>query len=144
MSAVLTDAGFTYRTHQLARATSLRAPTYAYEFTDADAPLTPRDPTLRIGAYHGAELQYLFNRPTTPLLDDGQRALSAEMMKYWTNFAVSGDPSRGADVAAWPRFDVVSTPYRNLNPSGEPPAFAWGAYQLQHHIPFWRAIDLPT
>ena len=58
-----------------------------------------------LGAYHGAELPYLFGThddwlPTA----DADRTLSAAMMRYWVNFARDGNPN-GDGLLAWPLFD---------------------------------------
>jgi para-nitrobenzyl esterase len=69
---------------------------YAYEFADETAPwfTTLPKPNFPTGAFHGAELQYLFNDkqlpgPSTP----AQKQLSATMMSYWTQFAHTGNPN---------------------------------------------------
>jgi para-nitrobenzyl esterase len=69
---------------------------YAYEFADDNAPwfTTLPKPNFPTGAFHGAELQYLFADeqlpgPVTP----SQRQLSATMMRYWTHFASTGNPN---------------------------------------------------
>ena len=57
-----------------------------------------------LGAYHGAEIPYLFDThdlwlPTVEI----DRALTERMMGYWLNFAATGDPNyEGA--ANWPRW----------------------------------------
>lgn len=145
LSALITDSRFAYHTNKLATATSLHTPTYAYEFNDQNAPLTPAKPDLRLGAYHGAELQYLFDTPSTPLLDDKQRALSAQMMTYWANFAATGNPNRSApgntaSAPAWPRFNALTSPYRHLTASGGPTILAPGQYSHEHNLLFWKFV----
>lgn len=149
LSALVTDQAFAYPTNEITTAIDGAVPTYGYEFNDPNAPLfySP-DPSQHIGAYHSAELQYLFNLPTSKLLTDQQRALSEQMIRYWTNFAATGNPNLGPggrpDLATglpeWPRFNALTTPYRNLRPGGKPGSLILGGYQLEHQIPFWSLI----
>jgi para-nitrobenzyl esterase len=55
-----------------------------------------------IGAYHGAELPYVFDRhdswlPTEPV----DRTLTRLMLDYWQGFIAQGDPG-GSEFMAWP------------------------------------------
>jgi para-nitrobenzyl esterase len=67
----------------------------------------------RYGAFHSAELVYVFNnldyvkRPWT----DVDRKLADTMSSYWANFAKTGDPN-GAGLPHWPAFG--STPERGI------------------------------
>ena len=45
---------------------------------------------------------------------DGDRALSAEMMDYWTNFMRTGDPNGGA-LAPWTPCDRAESFVMELN-----------------------------
>ena len=57
-----------------------------------------------IGAYHGAEIPYVFDTHDAWLptgADD--RALTRRTMDYWVNFARTGDPN-GETVPSWPRW----------------------------------------
>jgi para-nitrobenzyl esterase len=75
--------------------------TYVYYF---DRPPPGRE-SDHYGAYHSAELVYVFNnldsvkRPWT----ETDRRLAETMSSYWVNFAKTGDPN-GAGLSHWPAF----------------------------------------
>ncbi|WP_066057864.1 carboxylesterase/lipase family protein [Halioglobus sp. HI00S01] len=61
-----------------------------------------------MGAYHGAELPYVFNTHDSWLPTAAQdRALTSAMMDYWMNFARSGNPN-GDDKPSWPAFKPIA------------------------------------
>ena len=73
--------------------------TYAYQFSDENAPLSQLFPPLSfpLGASHFAEIQYLFTYLGTPEpFTSDQQELSAAMISYWTHFAKNGDPNSAA------------------------------------------------
>ena len=97
--------------------------TYAYEFNDENAPpaqsLFGGFLTFPLGAYHTAELQYLFNGdffglPEAPLAPD-QEKLSAAMIGYWTHFAATGNPN-SAGEPAWPTYTSGTDEFQSLVP----------------------------
>ena len=62
--------------------------------------VSPPDSTA--GAYHGAETQYVFGRPSaTARFEDAQ--VSHLMRRYWINFASNADPN-GSGLPIWPAF----------------------------------------
>ena len=88
---------------------------YAYEFNDENAP-GPHFPGLNfpLGAYHGADVEYLFNRDGMPApLTPDQQQLSQAMISYWTHFAKKGDPNSSGQPH-WARMFPRTT---NANPS---------------------------
>ena len=57
-----------------------------------------------IGAYHGAEIPYLFDTHDTWLpTETDDQVLTGRMMGYWLNFAATGDPNH-EDAPQWPRW----------------------------------------
>ena len=67
-----------------------------------------------LGAYHGAEIGYVFGvklpwLPSEPVDDQ----LSHAMMGYWSRFAATGDPN-GAGAPLWPSFHGANEPYLEL------------------------------
>jgi para-nitrobenzyl esterase len=107
LASVWTDSAWSCTALQSDRLLSAQVPTYAYEFADEKAPWASdgSTPSFATGAFHAAELQYLFDdaqfhTPLTP----GQKNLSGQMIGYWTRFAHTGNPNGGA-APSWPRFD---------------------------------------
>ena len=73
------------------------------------------------GAAHGTEVPYVFGtlgRATNaPKYDATDQRVSSEMLRYWANFAKSGDPN-GAGLPRWPKFDPKSRAYIEFTDSG--------------------------
>jgi para-nitrobenzyl esterase len=65
----------------------------------------------RLGAFHGAELAYVFeNYPFRISYQDVDKQLGEVMSGYWANFARTGDPNstadpNGAGVPSWPIYN---------------------------------------
>jgi para-nitrobenzyl esterase len=105
-AAIITDRVWVCPTLAGNRFLARVVPTYAYEFADRDAPGgLPDAPTdFPLGAYHSAELQYLFDFVGEEAqLTPEQRELADRMIGYWANFAAAGDPN-GPDLPLWPPF----------------------------------------
>ena len=74
------------------------APTWVYRFARV------RPGGHGVGAYHGAEIPYVFDTHDDWLPADAHdRALTRRMMDYWLNFARWGDPN-GDGLPTWPRW----------------------------------------
>ena len=80
------------------------APIWRYQFDLA----APKSRFHDAAAFHSDEIEYVFgtldSRPQATWRDE-DRMLSGQVMRYWTNFAKTGDPN-GAGLPAWPRFDA--------------------------------------
>lgn len=88
------------------------APTFLYHFTRV-----PPSPRQTIGAFHAAEIPFVFDSHpsglrTTPADADLTRA----MLSYWTNFARTGDPN-GTGVPEWPAYEPDRDVWLDLNHS---------------------------
>src|SRR5580693_9249861 len=112
------DASFACPALQIDQLTAQRAPTYAYEFNDDNAPQLFTPPTfLPLVATHGSELPYLLdlpNAPFPPQFTAGQQALAASLRAAWAHFAATGNPATAA--VPWPAISANSTPMLSLVP----------------------------
>ncbi|HJL62308.1 MAG TPA: carboxylesterase family protein, partial [Pseudomonadales bacterium] len=70
------------------------------------------------GAYHSGDLAFVFGNIDRVGLNwnDDDRRLSSIMVRYWTNFAKSGNPN-GEGVPEWRQFNNKDYPTQVLNPS---------------------------
>jgi hypothetical protein len=88
------------------------------------------------GAFHTAELQYLFDLPTTPVPAE-QGELSTSMQRYWATFAAKGDPNVRSEVR-WPAFDAGRQRMLSLQ---TPDATVVTGFATDHHCGFWAGRD---
>lgn len=96
--------------HALAKAKPLSS-AWVYHFER----VRPGDLAAEMGAYHGAELPYMFNTHDEWLpTDQNDRILGDQMMAYWANFAASGNPN-GQGLVYWPPFSAPEFKVQTLN-----------------------------
>src|SRR5580698_4830813 len=107
-AALVTDGFYACTALVTDQALSQYVRTYAYEFADENAPpiFGASDPFPE-GAQYLSEAQYLFNlsavgEPTVPFTAN-QQLLSNTMIRYWTDFATSGNPNQ-TGLLGWPSF----------------------------------------
>ena len=65
--------------------------------------------TVARGAGHAMDVSYVFNMPIMgdPVNDNrpaAEKAISAKMIKYWTNFVKYGNPN-GDGLLEWPEYE---------------------------------------
>jgi para-nitrobenzyl esterase len=137
LGAVGTDAVFACNARTAAGLLSQHVPTYQYEFSDANAPMRFFPPvSFPTGAYHAAEIQYLFNLNGTPVPSPGlapaQARLSQAMIRYWTRFARTGNPN-SSQTPAWPRYGA-SQRFQSLVPPTPSAATGFG---VEHQCSIW-------
>ena len=98
-----------------------QAPVYRYRF-DRPAPAEPNHPQGKY-AFHSAELEYVFGTLDVrqgATWQSADRKLSSEIIRYWTNFARTGDPN-GPGLPQWPRYDKNGTVIHLNDPITEGP-----------------------
>jgi para-nitrobenzyl esterase len=103
--AAFGDGGFVCPTRQTARAlVAAGAPAFLYHFT-----YVPEGALVgNLGSFHSAELKFVFGNPGPILpqpLTDEEKALSAQLMGYWSRHADKGNPN-GEGATAWPAYDA--------------------------------------
>lgn len=143
LGAVGTDAIFACNARTVAQSLSKYVKTFAYEFNDEDAPelyLTP-DPDFLLGAYHAAEIAYIFDFFRTPppwvelpLLDTDQQTLSDTMVGYWAQFAKTGDPNLSPSTPTWPQYQADTDERESFVP---PTPEVETDFATDHHCAFW-------
>ncbi|HEU5110542.1 MAG TPA: carboxylesterase family protein [Micromonosporaceae bacterium] len=128
LSTVQTDFGTQrstcehLRTYRAAAARPVAVAVYAYQFVDRTAPPLVDVPGFDEGAEHASELSFLFPNIFGRALTPAQETLSAAMVRYWANFARTGNPN-GARLPAWHRFrSAERVQSLGLGPAGIHPA----------------------
>jgi para-nitrobenzyl esterase len=116
-------------------------PLYAYEFRDRTAPSYFSPVSYPMGAYHTAELQYLFplfhgGQGTSHPLNAEQERLSDEMVSYWTAFARNGAPGR-AGLPSWPVYSAERDNVQVLDLSGSKTIDGYGK---EYDCAMWDGI----
>ncbi|WP_406411350.1 carboxylesterase/lipase family protein [Streptomyces sp. NBC_01614] len=138
-SAVGTDQRFACPARADSRLYGNRAPVYAYEFHDPQAPPFIPAPHTPQGAFHASELAYLFPMDAVPPLTPAQRRLSATMTAYWARFAATGDPN-SPGTEPWPRYTADEDRIQVLTPDRVGPTTGFAA---DHHCAFWQPSPGP-
>src|SRR5215467_7672787 len=137
LGAIGTDVVFACNARLSSRFLSQYVPTYQYEFNDPNAPmLFFASISFPTGASHASELQYIFDVLETPVPSPGltpaQEQLSRTMVRYWAEFARSGNPN-SSEVPPWPPYGS-SDQFQSLHP---PTPVAGTGFAADHKCAFW-------
>ena len=136
VSAVATDTGFACPTHELRTLLAKHTTVYAFEFADPAPPPGEVD-DFPLGAYHTADVQYLFGyTPFQGAFTPAQQALSDEMVARWAAFAASGDPAV-ASASKWPRYKNATKRVLELRPEGSRTIRSFAGF---HKCRFWKKL----
>src|SRR5262249_21717928 len=117
--------------------------TYEYEFTDRKAPSTLIEhPPFPLGAFHAAEIQYVFQTyfpagrvSGPPNFSPPQIAISNQMAAYWSNFIKTGNPD-GASPR-WSRGKPDQMKILSLSPDG---SRYESDFLKAHHCALWNSV----
>jgi para-nitrobenzyl esterase len=114
LGAAGTDGTFACAARRAMQALAQYVTVHAYEFNDENAP--GFSVSFPLGAYHGADVQYLFNRNGKPApFTLAQQQLSQAMISYWTQFAKTGDPNSPGQPA-WAPYDPATDERQSFVP----------------------------
>ncbi|XP_070552565.1 acetylcholinesterase-like [Ptychodera flava] len=123
--------------------------TYLYQFSYESAQSQSYYPTWLKGAAHADELPYVFGMPFSApqMYTEEERDVSSMVMKYWSNFAKTGNPNTGeTENVSWPMYTVGDQQYLDLNNPvtiGERIKFNDIAFWL-NYIPTLQAVNCPV
>lgn len=136
-AAAVTDGVFACPIDTMAAGLARRAPVYAYEFNDRNAPAPEplRRAPFALGAAHALELRYLFDMGGAPPFDEAQRRLADQMVAYWSRFVTTGAP----DVAGLPEWPALNPeqPQRMSLQTGRPTVT--DDFAARHQCGFWAS-----
>ncbi|KAF3813969.1 hypothetical protein GH733_018001 [Mirounga leonina] len=117
MSDVVGDHNVVCPVAQLSgRLAAQGARVYAYIFEHRASTLSW---PLWMGVPHGYEIEFIFGLPLEPSLNytAEERTFAQRLMRYWANFARTGDPNdpRDPKVPQWPPYTAGAQQYVSLN-----------------------------
>ncbi|XP_046283042.1 acetylcholinesterase isoform X5 [Marmota monax] len=112
----LINAGDFHGLQLAGRLAAQGARVYAYIFEHRASTLSW---PLWMGVPHGYEIEFIFGLPLDPSLNYTvqERIFAQRLMRYWTNFARTGDPNdpRNTKGPQWPPYTAGAQQYVSLN-----------------------------
>ncbi|MEP7271582.1 MAG: carboxylesterase family protein [Acidobacteriota bacterium] len=109
------DSTFTLQMRTWARFTGQgRSNAFLYFFSH----VPPNPNSGYLGAYHAAEIAYVFNNLTRESARPADLQLAEAMSNYWVNFAATGDPN-GRSLVKWLPYSLEHEPYLDFGISIE-------------------------
>ncbi|WP_018441855.1 carboxylesterase/lipase family protein [Trinickia symbiotica] len=137
-SAYLTDWLFACPALSANTAMSRYTPVYAYEFRDRNAPTGLQAPAElgTLGAFHSAEVQYVFQTPDQlgpARFTPEQQRVADRIQQAWATFARDGVPTISGEPA-WVPVSAGNPAIRNLGTSGMTYVADFAPH---HHCDFW-------
>ncbi len=143
LAAVYTDGNTACVTSEKRKALARYVAVYGYEFNEpnpAQGPLLgPPEPGLNYGAYHTAELPYVFgvSSPNGTPVTGKDLALSQRIIGYWTNLAISGTPAvPQPEAPVWLDYRLSQ---RLLSLKDQIATLPESRFRADHHCAFWDA-----
>ena len=162
LAVIQTDSFFACPTDAVRQALAPQVAVWGYEFAASNPvqnfPLPPAPADLALEDSHTTELAYVFGHDGhgNRLPTRADQLLSAQVIGYWTNFALGGDPNgergrhgqaafkEGGEAAAgrrqyWPSFTLLSGAVQVLaKPVREEADFA-----TAHQCALWASLGYP-
>jgi para-nitrobenzyl esterase len=102
---VFGDSRLVCSTYDVARRIADNRRTKVFTYNFQQIPSLPFINALKLGAFHGLEIAYVFGTSPPPSAADG--VLGTKMREYWTRFAEKARP-RAKMSSRWPRFKSKS------------------------------------
>ncbi|KAL3990115.1 Acetylcholinesterase 1 [Acanthocheilonema viteae] len=147
LDKMLGDLQFTCNSNEIALANSMHGgDTYYYYFTHRSTQQTwPK----WMGVLHGYEINFIFGEPFNTkkfTYTKEEQELSMRFMRYWANFARTGNPNKNPDETytpdVWPRYTQATMEYMNLTVESDYYAGASriGTGPRRKQCSFWKKI----
>ncbi|XP_048759521.2 uncharacterized protein LOC125669117 [Ostrea edulis] len=121
-------------------ASNRKSSTYQFIFSEDIRVFYPNFPDWFHGAGHANELAFLFDArnlmATNFSLSTNQTAFALQLIKYWTNFAKTGNPN-GPGLTKWLPYHSDTGSYKQLSISN----MTNGNHYRQDYVKFWESIN---